>query len=57
MTSNNLIHLLNKCSDNECVKVVSQNFMLSKVFGILFAGIFICLGLFILCKYFKEIFE
>ena len=56
MDSNELMQLINKCTDNECIKTVSQNYMLSQVFIALFSGIFICLGLFILCKYFARYF-
>ena len=57
MDSNELMQLINKCTDNECIKTVSQNYMLSQVFIALFTGIFICLGLFILCKFFIKYFE
>ena len=57
MDSSNLVQLINKCKDSECIKIVSQNYMLSQVFIALFSGIFICLGLFILCKFFIKYFE
>lgn len=57
MDSNELIQLINKCTDNECIKTVSQNYMLYQIFTGLFTGIFICLGLFILCKFFIKYFE
>lgn len=55
--SSDLMQLVNKCTNDECIKTVSQNYMLSQVFVTLFTGIFICLGLFILCKYFVKYFE
>ena len=57
MGSNELMQLINKCKDSECIKTVSQNYMLYQIFTGLFTGIFICLGLFILCKYFIKYFE
>lgn len=49
-----VIQLINKCTNDDCVKIVSQNYMISKIIITLFSGIFICLGLFILCKYFVK---
>ena len=57
MDSSDLVQLINKCKDSECIKTVSQNYMLYQIFMGLFVGIFICLGLFILCKYFMKFFE
>ncbi len=57
MDSSDLVQLLNKCKDSECIKTVSQNYMLSKIFVTLFSGLCICLGLFILCKFFVKYFE
>ena len=51
-----LLSILSKCTNDNCVKVVSQNYLISKIFIILFLGIFLCLGLFILCKYFVKYF-
>lgn len=57
MDSSDLVQLINKCKDSECIKTVSQNYMIYQIFIGLFIGIFICLGLFILCKYFMKYFE
>lgn len=57
MDSSNLVQLINKCKDSECIKTVLQNYIIYQIFIGLFTGIFICLGLFILCKYFMKYFE
>ena len=51
-----LLNVVSKCTNDECVRIVSQNYMISKIFITLFLGIFLCLGLFILCKYFVKYF-
>ena len=51
MDSSDLVKLINKCTDNECVKAVSQNYMLSEIFSNLMIVIFVCLSLFIIFKY------
>lgn len=51
MNDKMLLSVVSKCTNDSCVKIVSQNYMISKIFIILFLGIFLCLGLFILCKY------
>lgn len=53
MDSSDLVQLINKCKDSECIKTVSQNYMIYQIF----IGLFICLGLFILCKYSMKYFE
>ena len=57
MDSSDLVQLINKCTNSECIKTVSQNYMLYQIFIGLFTGIFICLGLFIVCKYFIKYFK
>lgn len=57
MDSSDLVQLINKCTNSECIKTVSQNYMLSQIFTSLISGIFICLGLFIVCKYFIKYFK
>lgn len=57
MDSSDLVQLINKCTNNECIKTVSQNYMLSQIFTALILGIFIYLGLFVLCEYFVKYFE
>lgn len=57
MDNSDLMQLINKCTDNECIKAISHSYMLSQIFTALISGIFICLGLFILCKYFVKYFK
>lgn len=51
-----LLSIVSKCTNDNCVRIVSQNYMISKILITLFTGIFLCLGLFILCKYFAKYF-
>jgi hypothetical protein len=54
MEINEVMQLVNKCTDDKCVKIISQNYMVSQVFITLFIGIFMCLSIFIICKYFTK---
>ena len=54
MEIENVMKLIDKCKSDTCVSNITQKYMISQVFVVLFTGMFICLGLFIICKYFTK---
>lgn len=54
MEIENVMKLIDKCKSDICVSNIAQKYMISQVFVVLFTGMFFCLGLFIICKYFTK---
>ena len=54
MEIEDIMKLIDKCKSDTYVSNITQKYMISQVFVVLFTGMFICLGLFIICKYFTK---